>query len=468
MDELSVPPQTSLLPGASIKLGAPWCATKRITQSLVPTPIGVVTHADCVCNERRALTLRHLVDTGARFTAPISELEAALGPVELHGLVPWSTLQVVDHYTGGKRRALQEAASTLVELPVQSKDGQVRMFLKDDKYTLDDIKEPRCIQYRNYRYGLRLGRYLKPFEREFYSIEVDGHRFSAKGMNSYGRASALREMWDDFQNPVACLFDHSKFDAHVSTELLSLEHAHYCKAFSGDELRWLLSMQLVNRGRTKNGTTYTVRGTRMSGDQNTGLGNTLLNYAILRAYLSRAQVRGHILVDGDDSVIVFERAGFAALEAAYPWFGLCGMETNRPVLVDEFQLLEFCQCRPVLVAGTWRMVRNPARVITRMPWTTRNYNAKALARLTRTIGWCELVCNTGVPVLQAYSTWFMQQGRGRMMRAHMEARALLEDTQCLHMPVLMSTRLSFEEAWGIPVQRQFTMEDKARWRLDWE
>jgi hypothetical protein len=340
------------------------------------------------------------------------------------------------------------------------------MFLKDDKYVEDPayggLKEPRCIQYRNYRYGIRLGRYLKPLEHSFYQFEVDGLPISAKGLNSYGRARVLWTMWNDFSNPVACLFDHSKFDAHVSVELLQMEHRFYNQFYGSDELAWLLSLQVSNRGRTKNGTRYRVNGTRMSGDQNTGFGNTLINYAILASLARRAGVRVRIFVDGDDSVVICSRDDVPRLAAQHGWFAMCGMETNAVEITEEFCHVEFCQCRPVRVGGVWRMVRNPLRVVTRMPWTTRKYNASGYSRLTRTVGWSERICNSGVPVLQEYSAWFMAQGAGRLIQGMMSERVLLEDTQVLTGVITPECRRDFEEAWGVPVATQIAMEERIR------
>lgn len=453
-----------LLPGAWIKLGPPSCRTRRATIRLTGRGPIIMTHADCICNEQRALALRHLVDTGARYTYTgdlYVHLNKLLPPTVLE---PWRFQRVIDHYSGGKRMRYMRARENLQKYGFRVAHANIRMFLKDDKYPEDGLKEPRCIQYRAMEFCLLLGRWVHAVEEHVYQAEVNGSRVIAKGMNSYERANWVIDAWQTYDAPVAVLLDHSKYDAHVSIPLLDIEHRFYRECFGPNKwLRRLLALQLVNKGYTKNGTRYVVKGTRMSGDVNTGLGNSVVNYAMLAEVLGN--IPGRILVDGDDSVIITGVCHLAALQARVRTMcPLFGMETKVDLAYVVHEV-EFCQCRPVELVDGWRMVRNPERVIMRAPWTTRNYNEKGQLRLLRTIGLCEMACNNGVPVLQAYSAMLADAGAGRVLKEHWEHRALLEKgTACK--PITEAARWSFYQAWGITPQQQVVME-KGQWHLEW-
>lgn len=457
---------TSLLQGASYRLGPQNCATGRCTTALVEPIVDVVTHADCTCNEERALRGRHLVDTGARVGSLCSVkdvLRSLASDLRLSNNGRESAQHYIENYSGDKRKLLQEARISLEGKAICPADAAVRMFLKDDKYGATDYKEPRCIQYRSKRFHLYVGRFLHPIEKQVMEATEGGVRFCAKSRNSLERASDLLEMWESYADPVAVLLDHSKFDAHITTEHLKVEHEFYHQVNPDPRLKKVLKWQIRNKGYTKNGTSYTVEGTRMSGDVNTGLGNSVLNYGMLRAWLMVCGVRGHIYVDGDDSVVVMSASDEHKLK--YEFWVQMGMETKHD-MAYEFEHVEFCQCRPVYIAEQrcWRMVRNPVRLVTRAPWTTKKYNDKGYDRLTRTIGWCELAANGGVPVLQAYASWLMGQGSGRIMKH--EVRAHLRD-RVEHVSLSKpgtATRLSFFNAWGISPQQQIRIEESSDWR----
>lgn len=155
------------------------------------------------------------------------------------------------------------------------------MFVKPDKYPEAAIRDkaPRAIQYRSPMYNLLIGRFLHVYEHALME-KLDGPSqtpFLAKGYNNQERAQILMEKISMFKNPQYICLDHSKFDSSISAELLKVEHLVYWKQFKNKWLRHLLKYQINNRGYTKSGIRYSIRGTRMSGDYNTGLGLSLIH-----------------------------------------------------------------------------------------------------------------------------------------------------------------------------------------------
>lgn len=462
---------TKLLPHCSHRAKTSECVDKRETHKVFDYSIpqlneGVVwTHKGCVCNEQVALRERHQLDTGARYTTEKDKvLRNMQGLVEQQGegypeLVRNSFGQVISHYTGSKRKLYEQGAASLLIEPLSLPlDARVRMFLKDDKYHTWEFKAPRCIQFRNKRYGICLASYLQPIEEFVYQLkDTTGTRVFAKGRNLSERANDLREKWDSFIDPIALCLDHSKFDCHVSLELLKQEHKFYESFFPGDrKLHQLLRAQLVNKGSTRNGTTFKTTGTRMSGDQNTGLGNSILNYGMLLEYVGSS--RAAFYIDGDDSVVLVERSDSHKLDLNC--FKQFGMSTKLDI-AEEFERVEFCQCRPVFDGVSWHLVRNPWRVLARLPWVVKRNHLPIIPRYVKSVGMCELAMNTGIPVIQTVATAMIEFGSGSYIKTDRHYLAKLSKIKPWHaraVPIRQITRESFAKAWDVSVEEQLKLE----------
>lgn len=464
--------QPPTLAGSWIRARAGCIQTKRATYRLV-AGVGsglIYTHADCSCNEVLALRNRHQVGGPVVNVPVVRRLNSVLEQFDMPSCQRKTRREVCDHYDGTKKKELEEAMETLGGQPLEIKDGNVRMFLKDDKYPcvdgFSDLKAPRCIQYRTRRFVLELARYLQPVEKAVYEwVNGQGQRVIAKARNSHQRAADLLESASGYPEPAYVLLDHSKFDAHVGCELLAVEHGVYNQCYGSKYLARMLSWQMRNRGITKNGTKYLTVGTRMSGDVNTGLGNSILNVAMLTDWHEQAGVKASVYVDGDDSVVVC--AGHdvnrllshgGGIEA---WFKQYGMETKWS-MTREWEDVEFCQCKPVFDGFAWRMIRNPERMMNRIAWTTKNRDVNMYPRLVKSIGLCELACNEGMPIGQALAVSLINAGEGKFWkgvdnyyRAKQEAYGPLRAAE---REVRSVTRESYFRAWGVTPQQQITLE----------
>jgi hypothetical protein len=346
------------------------------------------------------------------------------------------------------------------------------MFLKADKYEFGPdwkAKAPRCIQFRSKRYGLELARFLHPMEGSVYSdtLDVSGTPVFAKARNSTERAQDLATKAAAFSSPVYLLLDQSNWDAHVNQTLLQFEHAVYSRKCRSPALAKLLRAQLVNVGGTKNGTKYSTKGTRMSGDCNTALGNCVINYGLLSTWAREAGVRAAFYVDGDDSVLIYDRKDQAKVDHldVAKWFLQWGMESKVEV-AQQFEHCEFCQSRPVWDGIGWRMVRNPKRFMTRAEWTVQPHQPSFIPRLVASVGRCETACNLGIPVNQALA-WSMVEAGGTQHRTwrgvdqYHRAKDEVwhpDKVERVIREVTLESRLSFFEAWGISPGEQVAME----------
>jgi len=445
--------------------------TKRTTGRLVSEVEGwagtIVTHSDCVCNEMRALHHRHQKAAPPPTREGVALLRAKSEQLFLgdgEKVIPKSREAVLDHYSGRQLAEFQRALRTLKERPVCAKDAMVKMFLKDDKYSLDVAKSkaPRCIQYRDKRYCLELARYLQIIEGRVYGAsDRFGHRLIAKGRNPAQRGADLWAKASEFSDPYFLLLDASNFDAHVAAELLRVEHKVYekiTKKSARGMLRWLLKLQITNKGRTKNGTTYTTVGTRMSGDMNTGLGNSVLMASMLECYLDACGVPGATYVDGDDSVVVISRSDVPKLVPVREFFLQFGMEMKHEA-TSEFSQVDFCQCRPINVDGHWVLSRDPSRVLVRPLWTTRTMGHRLEGRYLKGLGLGEVAVNWGVPIGSTLGRRLYELGEGRPWSYEFHPGMKTREYGRLDSPApSLATRLSYFEAWGITPEEQQSIE----------
>lgn len=419
-------------------------------------------------NEAAALKSRHQLAAPkcTRLDSLIADAKAlAVDVISQTGghLQPISGEAVVGHYTGGKRRLFQQALDDIRQFGLQPEDARVRMFIKADKSHDDEVKAPRAIQYRSKRYALAWARYVHPMEQALYSfMDWTGTPICAKSRNMKERANDLVRKGEMFADPWYLCLDHSKFDAHVTKDLLKVESTFYQHLFAGrsrERVRHLMSMQFINSGCTRHGTVFKTPGTRMSGDQNTALGNTALNVLILGSWLKN--IKHTLYVDGDDSVAIIEANDRANLPDLHITMNSMCMETKLEAETGDISQVEFCQTRPVLTQEGWRMVRNPHRVLSRAGWSCDWMAPSTISRWVRSVGLCELVMGRGVPILQTLGEKMVEAGCGKYILTdkHHQARVLqhsIERAQAI--AITMETRLWFERAWGIDPATQIAIE----------
>jgi len=476
--------------GASIKVPDHWeCSSKkrlvyRVHVPALPGMFTMTTHRPCAHNEWHGLVNRVLMPTPTPTKAGIEELDlqakilsrrliGRFGPFQ-----PWATRQVCDNYSGAKRTRYLNAEESLIrEGPASELDARLSTFVKADKLRFEGgRKDPRIIQARGVRYNLELACYLKPLEHALYNLRGDrvksghGRRVIVKGLNQRERASLISEKLDSIPNCTVLGLDMRRFDAHVSVEQLRIEHKVYNTMLRDPRFAKLLSWQLKNKGRTSNGIRYSVTGGRMSGDMNTALGNCILMYLMCCAVAKRLSLKNwDVNIDGDDTLFFLPNEHVARfLEEAPGLFLEFGHVVKIESIARELEAVLHCQSRPVKAAKGYQMVRNPWKVMSNALSAVRHFHEpRGGMRVMKSIAMCELALNQGVPVLQPYAVRLLELLKGyTFARLPQEStlvrRAVLEAgskwTEVKEAPISFSSRLSFEMAWGWPVEAQIEAE----------
>lgn len=394
---------------------------------------------------------------------------------------PETPQRVVEYYQGSKRALYERACQSLLLEPVRKRDAVSVAFVKPEK--VPPNKAPRCIQPRNPRYNLALGRYLKHIEHRMYKrigkIFGDGPTVM-KGYNVQEIGRIIHGKWSSFNDPVAIGLDATKFDMHVSPAMLGWEHSIYLSIFKNcPHLRQLLSWQMNNVGRgycSDGKLKYTVTGKRFSGDMNTAMGNCIIMCAMVHAYLEARAIQGKLVNNGDDCVVFIERADLATFEQGLQeWFLELGfrMVSERPVF--DINEIEFCQMRPIRTANGWTMVRNIPKALAKDALCLLPIRMESeLREWLGAVGGCGRALSRGVPILQAFYTAFQRCGTlrtqfGESLLRNSGSRFMARGVMLEGETITAEARYSVWKAWGILPDHQVALEEQfASMTVDYE
>lgn len=327
------------------------------------------------------------------------------------------------------------------------------MFIKPDRWPEEIIasKPPRAIQYRRAEFNLALSSYLKPLEEHFMENFIHKYRVCAKGLNLRERAELFVKKIRLFRDPVFVNIDHSKFDSTVNIEHLKALHKFYRRT-TGKGVYNYLKYQYNNVGYTKHGIKYKAKGTRMSGDFDTGLGNTIINIMCIE-YVFRNCNFDYIL-DGDDCVVVMDKVDLDKFN--FSDFANYGFDTKLDIVYDKYKV-DFCQCRLIYNNG-WLFSRNPIRAISNQGVSRKAYGLKGMNRYVAGVGECEMHCSGGVPILQEHARSMRAFHDKPLIDKDMLWKMRLQGYTNKEEEITLQARITFERAWDIGYDMQIAIE----------
>lgn len=391
--------------------------------------------------------------------------------------------QYLAKFSSQKRNRLVQSINYANEIGEVSRT--LKAFVKCDKYDLvtGETKPPRMIQYASPAVNARIARHLAPAEHAALSGPGYGPTATpmcSKGMGPYERALMWSMKREYFRKPVCLKGDFSKFDAHVHTHTLSLEHDFWCTTTNIP--RSFLDAQLINHVKTQD-LSWTAVGTRMSGTYNTGGGNSVINIVIMNTVARLAGVDIEILVDGDDSLVFMESSDleFFGNVARLVIPRVFGMKWEYEAVTDP-QLEEYCHSALTIGPdGRPLCVQDPIRALSRAMVVVNKHGRKALGRqlVAALIG---LYCGSpNTPVVSRVSynllnkiaaldetgrviyrldapddTYVLEKFR-QLVHPHLDEEGILKLPNT-HLEVTEESRLTVERAFGLSVNEQLYLE----------
>lgn len=441
------------------------CTNRGRLLSVIPQSFAykINIHSTCICNEYVSLFNRHLID---RSYIPFrkgfyDQWSRRMDRYYLRDLQPISWKEYVERYDGPKKAQYVHAMHELLRDGWKKHYSVVRMFVKVERVP-DPTKAPRAIQYRSPQFNIVLGSFVCAYEEAAYEQLkmgcASGTRVIAKGLNSVQRAELLLRKAANLQDPVFIELDHSKFDSTVRVDHLKSTHRRYRAAFGRKRMLHLTTRaQLQSDGYTKNGIKYRVKGTRMSGDPDTALGNSLINAEVITIFFQSCGISTYdFILDGDDAVLMCNRGDMGKLRGEV--FGWLGFQAELQ-LKEDLHKVDFCQSR--LVVGTVPvMVRNPYRCLSHSTSMLFARPPEQIPEWIAGVGACEIACNPGIPVLQAYGERLRAAAHGTLIERDFQRRMC--GAQQVSLPVTDEARASLERAWGISIGTQLALEETIR------
>jgi len=218
---------------------------------------------------------------------------------------------------------------------------------------------------------------------------------------------------------------------------------------------------------------WVVEANRMSGDLNTGGGNSVLQSTYIASSMEHLGVperAWRMYVDGDDAVLLLERAFISyiddgKLEATMSRFAqVAKVSKVEHISETNMESMEFCQSRPVMVDGEWRFVRDPKKVVNCYLRSFRwSKTPKLLRQYFATISPPEMIINAGVPVLDAFFRMIHrlsgdEKPLDRVFLSYWARSADGLEHSSTVGTVSTGSRRSFELAFGMTIAEQLRLE----------
>lgn len=386
---------------------------------------------------------------------------------------PVSRQQFVEFYKGPRRALYQRACDGLALRPVRLPDSYLSTFVKAEKINLSLKPDPapRVIQPRNPRYNVEVGRFLLPLEHKVYDA-IDwlfGSPTIMSKYNSVQQAEIIVKKMNQFHQPVCVGLDASRFDQHVSVQALKFEHTFYHKLFpTYYKFHKLLTWQLNNVG-FANGSDgsfrYVKAGSRMSGDMNTSLGNKFLMCLMAKSYLDTKHFEVEFVNNGDDCLMIFESRNLKFLSDLESYFKDFGFKIVREAPVYEIEHIEFCQCKPLLCNGIWRMVRNVKTALLKdVTSVNLGHDIGAYQRWLKDVSMCGMAFAGDVPVFGEFYKMLRRFGKEGSINANINTEFDSHHTLSRNCHIPHSTpddvgRYSFWKQTGIHPDAQEQLEN---------
>jgi hypothetical protein len=345
---------------------------------------------------------------------------------------------------------------------LEPRHRRVKMFMKDEHYP--DYKHARAINSRTDEFKVFVGPYFSRIEKEVFKLD----HFIKKVPFLERAEYVINKLY----RPGAVYYstDYTSFEALFTDQMmLDCEMQLYRHMLVNyPEIMREIEMTLTGVNEIDNkGLSLKIKGTRMSGEMCTSLGNGFSNlmFAKFVAYKSGANI--DLVVEGDDGLIVSDRPLDESL------FERLGLSIK---IVKHCDLCQASFCGIVCDMISKTIVTDPREFLSNIGWTNGVYESATVHRLTdlQLAKALSYLCQyPGCPVIQPLCLKIIESSKFRWHRlwsivnskriSQYEREQLgqsLETFSRGYVPpeINMSSRLLVEQLFGVRVDQQIYLE----------
>jgi hypothetical protein len=421
---------------------------------------------------------------------------------------------ITNHYSGAKRARYLLAREKLRLRNLNYKRAsKVKAFVKrqnesltkqptrDLPFSIEEwntpycVPDPRPIQFRSDEW-LTSFFPMKHFEEAVYNSKGLFNTFDptpevVKCLTPKQKFDLLEKKMERINNPVVISWDGKRWDAHLNSLALGVEHlvyetfVKYRQPHFYKQFREMLKYQINNkcRGKTYDGAIkYSVLGNRMSGDWNTSLGNVICMCLFVMQAMEEMHIPKEafsIMDDGDDCLVVVDKQYSDKIVKDLPsLFIRFGQEIQLEDPVDKSSLynLEFCQCRPVQLERGGTFVRDFRKALGTYCNSYRWFREESSTRTYMSaVGLGDACLFYGVPVLWELANKFYQLANKTVKSSDIlklgiyRFKEIKYSHDCLIRPeISMQDRVEFSKAFGYTPLQQLDLEHHIREHLTFD
>lgn len=348
-----------------------------------------------------------------------------------------------------------EATKNLIEQGFDlNKHNDIKMFIKNEKYS--ELKPPRAIMGRNPMFNIAYGQYTVPIEHAMMQLP----QFT-KGRNFLERGECFENLTGEWylEN------DYSKYESSQRLIILdTIEKRIFRALYPGDAfIMDLYESKLMKKGMTSNGVKFKFIGCRGSGDMDTGLFNSILNWIACRYFEIHNNFpwSGKFIVDGDDGVIKSPRG----VECFLNTFEHFGFEAKLELRKD-YHDVNFCSSKFVQTTpGVYYQVQDLNKLLSQCKFMINSAFLESLVDYYSSLGFMYSVLYPNFPVYSAFSQYLQSCGfeyfkRDMVEKVHYGASQAFTASKDLKLqidPQLLRAEIAL--CFNIPHQEQRKMEN---------
>jgi len=357
----------------------------------------------CAHNEVVGLANRYMRDVPSKPTYDraiveqcIDELAVILEKANGGPFVPLTIAEFIQGREGYSKRRYLRAADHMARHGVDVYRGSgIKAFVKREFYS--ERKAPRMIMGRDPIFNILYGRFTVPLEHAMMRVP----EFS-KGKDFFQRGEQL----EPYMHETILENDYSKFEASQTIPVLrQIELGLLKRLFKMFHkiVTTLFNVKMVKRGRTTNGVKFCLVGCRGSGDIDTGLFNTLVNWVAMRYFeiVNKFPSRRFAL-DGDDSWSAIPRG--APYINTYPQFCF----DAKLKLKNHWSDVEYCSAKFVEYRpGRLVLMPNVRKLLNNIGHCKNELFTNCLGHYYYSLGYMYSICFPGFPIFTELSKFLM-------------------------------------------------------------